>query len=171
MELTNEQKQAVSRWIEEGLKLSDIQQKLGSEFNLRVTYMDARFIVDDLKLTPKDPVVSQPAADEAVSAPDAPATDETAPVDGGLDPLIDEVDPLAGAGSGGKVAVKVDEITRPGAMVSGSVTFSDGKKAGWYLDQTGRLGMVTEDPGYRPPQADVAQFQIALEQELVRMGM
>jgi hypothetical protein len=67
--------------------------------------------------------------------------------------------------------VKVDEITRPGAMVSGSVTFSDGKKAGWYLDQTGRLGMVTEDPGYRPPQADVAQFQIALEQELVRMGM
>ncbi|HEX8311572.1 MAG TPA: hypothetical protein VF614_09665, partial [Chthoniobacteraceae bacterium] len=98
MELTNEQKQAVSRWIEEGLKLSDIQQKLGSEFNLRVTYMDARFIVDDLKLTPKDPVVSQPAADEAVSAPDAPATDETAPVDGGLDPLIDEVDPLAGAG-------------------------------------------------------------------------
>jgi hypothetical protein len=46
------------------------------------------------------------------------------------------------------VKVKVDEITRPGAMVSGSVVFTDGKKAGWYLDQTGRLGMVTEEPGY-----------------------
>jgi hypothetical protein len=56
-------------------------------------------------------------------------------------------------------------------MVSGSATFSDGKKAGWYLDQMGRLGMVPEEQGYRPPSADVAEFQMALERELVRMGM
>ena len=168
MELTDEQKQAVASWIEEGLKLSDIQQKLGSQFDLRVTYMDVRFIVDDLKLMPKDPVVNEPAAAAASTPPDA---SQASPEGEPLDPLMGDADPLAAAGMGGKVAVKVDEITRPGAMVSGSVTFSDGKKAGWYLDQTGRLGMVTEEPGYRPPQADVAQFQIALEQELVRMGM
>jgi hypothetical protein len=31
--------------------------------------------------------------------------------------------------------------------------------------------MVPEEQGYRPPQADVSEFQMALERELVRMGM
>jgi hypothetical protein len=30
--------------------------------------------------------------------------------------------------------------------------------------------MKAESPGYRPPQADVAQFQQALERELAKMG-
>ena len=36
----------------------------------------------------------------------------------------------------------------------------------WYLDQYGRLGMVPPEPGYRPPDADVAEFQASLEKEL-----
>ena len=54
MNLDEAQRAKVSQWITEGLKLSDIQNRLASEFNLRLTYMDVRFLVDDLKLTPRD---------------------------------------------------------------------------------------------------------------------
>jgi len=49
--------------------------------------------------------------------------------------------------SGGRVAVKVDDITRPGSVVSGSVHFQRWQKSGWYLDQLGRLGMVPDEQG------------------------
>jgi hypothetical protein len=54
--------------------------------------------------------------------------------------------------------------------VSGKVTFSDGNQAEWYLDQAGRLGLVPQQTGYRPPAADVQQFQMALETELSKLG-
>ena len=59
----------------------------------------------------------------------------------------------------------------PGAMVSGKVTFSDGVKAAWHLDQAGRLGLAPTQPGYRPSAADLQEFQMALEQQLAKMGM
>ena len=71
----------------------------------------------------------------------------------------------------GGVSVSVDTLARPGALVSGKVTFSDGNRAEWYLDQSGRLGLVPQTPGYRPPAGDVQQFQMALESELSKMGM
>jgi hypothetical protein len=64
----------------------------------------------------------------------------------------------------------VDQLARPGAMVSGKVTFSDGKSAEWYLDQSGQLGLIAQQTGYRPAAADLQQFQIALDAELSRMG-
>jgi len=51
------------------------------------------------------------------------------------------------------------------------VTFSDGQTADWYLDQTGRLGVVPKVTGYKPTAADVQQFQAALQTELARMGI
>lgn len=159
MSLTDEQKTKVAAWIEEGLKPSDVQSRLESEFGLRVTYMDVRFLIDDLKLMPKDPAPPEPpkpAETPVVPAPDA------APA---AAPLAD-----AGAAQPG-VKVKVDELTRPGSVVSGRVTFTDGQVAEWYLDQTGRLGMVPPSPGYRPPENDVAEFQIVLEQELAKLGL
>ena len=48
-------------------------------------------------------------------------------------------------------------------MISGRVTFSDGQKAEWYLDQTGRLGLNASTPGYRPSKQDVMDFQMELE--------
>ena len=71
----------------------------------------------------------------------------------------------------GGVSVSVDQLTRPGSMVSGKVTFSDGNTAEWYLDQMGRLGLAPQKAGYRPPPADVQQFQAALEAELSRLGI
>ena len=66
--------------------------------------------------------------------------------------------------------MSVDQITRPGAIVSGKVTFSDGQTADWYLDQTGRLGVVPKQQGYKPSPADVQDFQIALQQEVAKLG-
>ena len=64
----------------------------------------------------------------------------------------------------------MDQLTRPGSIVSGKVTFSDGQKADWYLDQTGRLGVMPKQQGYKPSPADVQQFQVALQQEIAKLG-
>ena len=162
MQLTDEQKQKVAGWIADGLKLSDIQQRLGEEDDVRLTYMEVRLLVDDLKLTPKD-------APPPAPPPDLSSSGESSMPQKAEAESIGEPTEVLPAG-GGRVRVKVDDITRPGAIVSGSATFSDGKKAGWYLDQMGRLGMVPDEQGYRPPQSDIAEFQTALDKELARLG-
>jgi hypothetical protein len=50
MNLDEAQKEKVRAWISQGLKLSEIQNKLASEFGIRMTYMETRFLMDDLKL-------------------------------------------------------------------------------------------------------------------------
>jgi hypothetical protein len=164
MQLTEEQKIKVAQWIEEGVKLAEIQSKLGSEFDIRLTYMEARMLVDDLKLLPKDP--EQPAKPvPADSTPEAPETDPQ---------MVAETPPAASAASAasGQVTVSTDTLARPGAMVSGKVTFSDGQSAVWYIDQfSGQLGMVPPFPGFKPSQEDVRQFQVLLDRELSRQGL
>ncbi len=149
MNLTEEQRQRVTAWILQGAKLSEIQNRLQSEFGIKLTYMETRFLMDDLKVTPKDP--EPPKVPETKAAEKSPLKKESMPAPGG-------------------VSVSVDQIARPGAVVSGKVTFSDGQKADWYLDQTGRLGVVPAQQGYKPSQSDVQEFQTALQSELAKMG-
>jgi len=161
MNLTEEQRQCVVAWIAQGAKLSEVQNRLASEFGLKLTYMEARFLVDDLKLTLKDPeppkVVEPPAA--AQPAASALASKEPLP---GAAPVVPP--------AGGKVVVIVDQITKPGSIISGKVNFSDGQIADWYLDQTGRLGVVPKQTGYKPSAPDVQEFQLALQQEVAKLG-
>jgi len=161
MKLDDNQRQAVSQWISEGAKLSEVQNRLASEFGIKLTYMEARFLVDDLKLTPKDPEPPK-VVEPPVAAKPAPAAAVPNPA------LPGDEAPLPAAG--GKVSVIVDQITRPGAIISGKVNFSDGQVADWYLDQTGRLGVVPKQTGYKPSAADVQEFQIALQQEVAKLG-
>jgi hypothetical protein len=70
----------------------------------------------------------------------------------------------------GSVRVVLDKIVRPGALVSGIVTLTDGVTAKWYLDQTGRFGLIPPTPGYQPLQKDLERFQTILEEELARQG-
>lgn len=152
MNLTEEQKQKVAAWINEGLKLSDIQKRLDAEFGLRPTYMEVRFLIDDLKLMPKDPEPPAPPV-VAPAAPLAqPAPGVTAP------PAV------------ARVSVEVDKIPRPGALVNGKVTFSDGQTAMWYLDETGRLGLTPAQADYKPTAEDVKAFQAELQAQLQKMG-
>jgi len=159
MKLDDNQRQAVAQWIAAGAKLSEIQNRLAAEFGLKLTYMEARFLVDDLKLTPKDPeppkVVEPPVAAKPLTTTPVPADEAAA----------DEVLPPAS-----KVSVTVDQITRPGSIISGKVSFSDAQTADWYLDQTGRLGLVPKQPGYKPSAADVQDFQLALQREVAKLG-
>jgi len=162
MNLDDKQRQQVAAWIAEGLKLSEIQNRIGSELGLRMTYMEVRLLVDDLKLTPKDPepakAVSLPTAGPLAAAPTATASPR-------------QPETSAPAAPPGGVSVTVDQLARTGAMASGKVTFSDGQKADWYLDQMGRLGVVPVVKGYKPSQADVQEFQLALQDEMARMGL
>jgi hypothetical protein len=163
MTLDDAQRKKVAEWIAAGMKLSEIQNRLASDLGVRMTYMDVRFLVDDLKLTPKD--VDPPKAAPVLPAANAKGGPAKAPGAVAGRSLDEKTAQAPGA-----VSVSVDQLTRPGAMVSGKVTFSDGKAASWYIDQTGRLGVVPEEQGYRPPPADMDQFRAALETELSKLG-
>jgi hypothetical protein len=149
MNLDETQRKQVAAWIAEGLKIGDLQKRMEAQWGLRLTYLEVRLLVDDLKLTPKDPPAPPPPhqtatkAGESLPPPDLPA---------------------------GNVRLTLDQITRAGAMISGKVKFSDGKSADWYLDQMGRLGMAPAEKGYKPSAADLQDFQAALQSELERMG-
>jgi hypothetical protein len=147
MTLNEPQKRQVADWVASGLKLSEIQERLATEFGLRLTYMEVRLLLADLNLVPK----------------------ETEPPPREKQPKQDKPEPTQPAQTGG-VTVTVDQLAQPGALISGKVTFSDGQRASWYLDQLGRLGVVPEKQGYRPSAADMEQFQLSLESELARLG-
>ena len=162
MNLDDAQRKKVAGWVAEGLKLSEIQSRLSSELGIRMTYMDVRLLVDDLKLTPKDVEPAKPANSTLAAPGPAPAAKQPQAA-----PKAQAQQPAAGSAG---VTVAVDQLARPGAVVSGKVTFSDGNTADWQFDQMGRLSLVPQKSGYRPPAADVQQFQIALEAELSKMG-
>lgn len=144
MQLTEEQKSAVSRWIGEGASLAEVQRRLKEEFSLGVTYMDVRFLVDDLQLQLKEQPKQSEAADRLAAAKQEGDTERQ-------------------GGPAGGVRVTMDAVTRASALASGKVTFSDGETADWMLDQTGRLGLNPTKPGYRPTEADVMAFQRELQ--------
>jgi hypothetical protein len=156
MNLDEAQRKKVAAWIADGAKLSEIQTRLAAELGLKFTYMEVRLLVDDLKLTPKDPEPPKVVAPPPEAA--KPVAEKAAPP------------PAPAPNAPGGVSVTVDQLARPGAIVSGKVTFSDGQQADWYLDQSGRLGVAPKQLGYKPSPADVQQFQSALEKEISRMG-
>jgi len=157
MDFSDTQKDVIKEWVTEGCGLAEIQRRLASEFGKTMTYMDVRFLILDLDVAieePEDapePIPEVLAADAPGLPPPPPASPES---------------PL-----GGSVSVEVDRLIRPGALVSGSVTFSDGVSATWMLDQTGRLALDPSQPGYRPSEADNAAFVKALQDEISKRGM
>ena len=173
VELNDEQKKAVGEWAEAGANLNEIQKRLKDEFGITQTYLETRFMVADLGISLVDRREPEPDTDTEVEseAGFGQASDSGA----GSAVLADGA---AGAGAdgysapgGGSVKVATDSIAIPGTVVSGSVTFSDGKAAKWYLDQLGRLGFDPDEPGYRPSEADSIAFQNELEAELRRQGL
>jgi hypothetical protein len=182
MSLTPEQTQAVASWVAAGDTLSAVQRKLVEHFKLSLTYRDVRFLVDDLDLALKDAApkvdasdvtkAQPPPARKAAPAPtsEAAADEDDISADAPL-PDEDELDaPPAGAGN---VTVEVDAVTLlPGALASGSVTFSDGVTGKWVVDQYGRPGFTeVSQPGYRPKPTDAQAFMQQLGAALQQRGM
>lgn len=163
--LSDDRKLLVARWVNEGLSLSDIQKRIAADFGLNMTYMDVRFLVDDLDLTLKDkepPKAPEPAAPAPAAAPPGDFVD-AAPEPAGLAPETP-------APNAPKVRVSVDPIQKPGVLVGGAVTFSDGQSGTWQMDQYGQLGFTPPFAGYKPAPADVQQFQLELDRELRKLG-
>lgn len=175
MNLTPEQKQAVASWVVTGDNLSAVQKKLSEQFGISMTYMDVRFLVDDLELTLKDATPKTDVTDVSKAPPPAAAA-ETAVMDEEEDlPPDDELDqlPPEDAGEGSSVSVSVDNVTlHPGAMASGTVRFSDGVTGKWVIDNYGRPGFtqISKD-GYRPSPGDAQAFMQQLSAALQRRGM
>lgn len=167
-QLSEEQKTKIRQWVADGDQLADLQKKLGEEFGENVTYMDTRFLALDLELEfkseePEAPVVEEPPVYEI------PEDASLADYDESVGTLGGGAEALAPPPAGSPVQVTVDTVGRPGAMVSGSVTFADGERGSWMVDQAGRLSVDPDTPGYRPTEADLMSFQEALRKEMERM--
>ena len=141
---TQEQIAQMREWTKEIHSVSDFQSKLNTTFDMHLTYLETRFLMDDLDLQ---------LASETEAQKEVPTSSETKD-----EPVPENI--------GGSVQVSVDPVTRPGMVFNGSVTFSDGQKASWGLDQLGRISLKPEQTGYRPSQEDVASFQEGLQQQL-----
>ncbi len=155
MNLTPEQQNQVCAWVNEGASLSEVQNRLRSEFGLHPTFFEVRMLVMDLKVQVKDKE-AQIIADDVTKAQLPPKAPATPPPAG----------PLAGT-----VSVTIDTLqVIPGAVVSGGAVFSDGVKARWYFDQMGRFAFEPELPGYTPTPEDSRTFQQTLQRELSARG-
>lgn len=163
MNLNSEQKQLIAQWVKEGCGLSEVQRRMGDQLKINLTYMDVRFLMIELGLDLQDKARSAAPVKDLGTTAAAPA-EPPAPEEA-QDPLEEELPP----GPGG-VSVEVDRIMRPGALVSGTVIFSDGVKATWALDQMGRLALGGTDKSYRPSAQDVQEFQMSIARELQKRG-
>lgn len=137
--LSQKEIQQIHHWASEGDQLADIQKKLESELGYAATYLDTRMLVLDLAVE--------------ILSPEQEKKEE---------PQKERV-------ATGEVNMTLDELVRPGMMVSGRVTFSDGEPALWGLDQMGRLDLDAETPGYQPSEEDAASFQDQLRAKLEEM--
>lgn len=194
--MTNkERNELIAQKLNEGMSLSDVQKLLADEHGLRMTFLDLRLIAADLSVDwqkhdkPKKPapaaVVAAPAADAGAGETDALTEAEDA-----YDEDDDEVaesgaedDEVAAAregdadddatdadddGSGTRVTL--DAQPRRGTAMSGAVRFASGLHGGWYMDQTGRLGLqLAEGQDAQPSEDDIRLFQSKLSALLQKM--
>lgn len=171
MNLDEKQKEQVAGWLRDGTSLAEVQKLIETEFGVSATYMEVKFLVSDLDLTPKDPESEEPAEPEVPEIPvDADAPNDVPAKEMEEAPLPSD-EPAVPTTDVGNVSVEVDQLARPGSMVSGKVTFSNGKISEWMLDQMGRLGVVPSEDGYKPTEIDLQQFQTVLQAEIQKMGL
>ena len=200
MNLTPEQKQTVVSWVAAGDGLSAVQSKLREHFQLSLTYRDVRFLVDDLDLQLKDAAPKVDTSDVTKAVPPPPAPRAAAPENKGflekaqeklgLGGEEDADAPAADAPAGEEalgeegelpteetagastLSVAVDKVTLiPGAIASGTVTFSDGVTGKWMIDQYGRPGFTqVSQEGYRPSPTDAQAFMTELQLAIRNLG-
>ena len=198
--LTEEQKADVAKWFAAGASLDEIQKRMKAEFGVHMTYPDLRLMVADLPQPAEtEPAAPDGPAHEGLAhdgparevpapprrgtsssgtpdsgTPDSSGTSSSGPAsDDGTSaaPKRYDLDAPDGTPPASDLTVEVDALTIPGTFASGAVTFSDGTKAKWYLDQLGRLGLDDVPPGYRPSPGDAALFQARLVEALRARGL
>lgn len=165
MKLNEEQLKAVAGWFAGGASLDEIQKRIAADFGLHITYFDLRMLVADLPQPQEQ--APEPEKQQELAEPNGPEAPENPD-----DPEVPADSEVPESPEAGSVSVSVDTITIPGTMASGDVTFSDGVKGKWYLDQMGRLGLGGDLPkGFRPSPEDAALFQARLMEALRSKGL
>lgn len=154
--LTPQQLQLVEQWAAEGANLNQIQDRIRSECDTTLTYMETRLLIMELGVKIQDKPREVPPEEKPAPPPEPAADGEAA--------VADE------APAGGTLKVSVDEVPPPGAVISGRATFSDGVTVQWFMDEQGRFGMRGPAPGYQPPAADIPAFQAELDNILQLRG-
>lgn len=162
--LTKDQIAEIQTWADDGLGLSDIQRRLGDEMDVKVTYMEVRFLVEDIGIEFPPPPVVEP---EPEPEPAPEEFSEIAPSDGEAPAATD-----APAAEAPMAVISIDEDPREGSMVSGVVAFEGGKTLTWFLDDLGRMGVEPGiDPEFQPTEAQVTAFQSELKVALKDKGI
>ena len=172
MDLSQIQKETVQKWVEEeGLTPAEVQKKIKEEFSLSFTYMETFLLLDELDCKLKErergpdkllKTTPEQAVDSSFSS-----TDEDT---GGLQDTSITPEQL-GHKEASDVRVTIDKVTRPGAAISGSVTFTNGVTTQWHIDAMHhQLAIIPPKGSAQPSNDELAKFQIALQQELRRHG-
>lgn len=146
MQLSPKQLDAIKEWIAKHFTLAQIQSEFKNAFDISLTYQELRmlFAENNLEIQPK-------------------ASQEKSPQATGKDPLSEPTPPQS-------VSVTLDPIQRPGVLMGGSVTFSDGMTGTWQLDAMNRIGISPSQEHYKPSQKDLKDFQLEI-QKLLQQGM
>ncbi|MBE6380606.1 MAG: hypothetical protein E7047_06725 [Lentisphaerae bacterium] len=139
----------VAKKLQEGVKLTEIQNLLASELGCKMTFLDLRLLaaeLEDVDWSQFDPQEKK-SDDEA-----AEAAAESVP------------DAAPAAAGDGTTAVEISRLARPGAMMHGTVTFASGASAEWIIDNMGQLGL--DKVQGQPTQDDLMAFQTELRKML-----
>ena len=139
--MTNDERKVIVRQLlKDGRTLSQIQDYLRNEKGDSITYMELRLLLSEM--------------------PDATLPEKELPK------TVLPPEPPAGAATGGKLSISMDQMPAPGSMLSGYARFSSGAKAHWFLDEAGRLGMEPELGTGKPTPADMQEFTTELRRTL-----
>ena len=166
--LSEEQITKIQAWADAGTELSEIQKLLGTELNVGATYLETRFLLDDLGIEihvePEPEPEPEPELEpESEQMPEAALDSEDHP---GAEQAEEP-----GLENDAHATVTIDTVQRPGAIVSGRVTFDGGESAAWWLDQMGRLGMDSDNSDFKPSEPQLMIFQRELQRVIQEKGL
>lgn len=134
-----ELKKLIKSHLDEDLTLNEIHKILSTQHDVKITFMELRLLsseIDDMDWSKFDPKAEESEEDETPREPLVPVSE---------------------------TEIEISKIQRPGAMVSGSVTFRSGMKGEWYVDTMGQLGLNMANDDDQPSEEDMQDFQTQLQ--------
>ncbi len=135
--------QIVGSLLNNGVKLTDIQDILKEEHSINMTFLDLRLMAAELE-----------NVDWGKHDPKQPDPEDEVPVEV---PVGD-----------GVTTVEVSKLVRPGSVANGSVKFASGASADWLLTQQGQISL--ENSVGEPTSSDIEDFQVKLQEVLTSPG-
>ena len=151
-------KNIVADMLSEGVSPSGIQKQLAEEKDIRITFLDLKLIISEIKNsaetldkndTKNRKNVIPPPAKEDNSAEGHSEREQTVDAE-----IMDE----------GATVVEMEKLLKPGAALSGKVKFASGAKAEWSMDHYGRLSLANSSG--KPSPEDLKLFQAELQRKI-----